>query len=502
MTLHGRFNPLTATADTKSGRQSVRIGICTPSACTADDLNVLVSRGSFLKVAKIFSAVSNTKALLKTENTGLNKSLLFLSGLKVFCAYWVLLDHEYIALQAEFLHSPFELMRLSSKPWFQFITNGVLSVSTFFFMSGFALSFSMAGSNATIRSFAVAIARRYIRLTFPVMVVVLMAFLLPLIADGPADSELLPQQLSGCYTNWWTLLFHVNDFLPQKQMCLTHLWYVAADMQIFAAVTLPLAVLLNWNNKAGFALAFTICAAFGSLAAAQTYIWHLFHGITFGNSDVRRFSNTLEYIHFKPFVHIPTYVCGTVSGFLSNRVKGRPLRQTTQALCWFLSACLLCSVMFVTIPWNDGRFPADSVTALYGGFHRLVWALGLSWPFIACANGKASFLYKFLAWKAFLPLSRLTYGIYLTHLLFHLLRMANTKTPINVDEFLQLRNSIGTFGLSVALAYVLYIICDGPTQQIERLLFRKTVTSRASTSPPGNETAAKPCSEVVSNGTA
>ncbi|XP_075550903.1 nose resistant to fluoxetine protein 6-like [Dermacentor variabilis] len=458
--------------------------------------------GPLLRTVIIFSAISNTRTLLKTENTGLNQSLLFLSGLKVFCAYWVLLDHEYIALQAEFLHSPFELMRLSSKPWFQFITNGVLSVATFFYMSGFALSFSMAGSLPCIRSFAVAIARRYIRLTCPVMVVVLMAFLVPLIADGPADSELLPQQLSGCYTNWWALLVHVNDFMPRDQMCLTHLWYVAADMQIFVAVALPLAVLLNRNKKAGFAVAFVTCAAFASLAAAQTYLWQLFHGITFGNSDVRRFSNTLEYIHFKPFVHIPTYVCGTVCGFLANRLKGKLLHKRTEALLWLLSACLLCAVMFVTIPWNGGRFPADSVIALYGGFHRLVWALGLSWPFIACATGKGSVLYKFLAWKAFLLLSRLTYGIYLTHLLFNLLRMANTKTPINVDEFLQLRNSIGTFGLSVALAYVLYIICDGPTQQIERCLFRKTATSRPKVSPQENETATIPSSDVVSNGTA
>ncbi|KAL3173161.1 hypothetical protein MRX96_012295 [Rhipicephalus microplus] len=218
-------------------------------------------------------------------------------------------------------------MRLSSKPWFQFITNGVLSVSTFFFMSGFALSISMAGSNSTIRSFWVAVARRYIRLTFPVMVVVLMAFLLPLIADGPADSELLPQQLSGCYANWWALLVHFNDFLPQKTMCLTHLWYVAADMQIFLVVALPMVVLLNRNTKASLVLAFVTCVTFGSMAAVQTYFWHLFHGITFGNSDVRRFSNTLEYVHFKPFVHIPTYVCGTVSGFLCNRVKGTLLRQ-------------------------------------------------------------------------------------------------------------------------------------------------------------------------------
>lgn len=45
-------------------------------------------------------------------------------------------------------------------------------------------------------------------------------------------------------------------------------------------------------------------------------------------------------------------------------------------------------------------------------------------------------LFTILSWNAFIPLSRLTYGIYLVHLLIHLLRMANAKTAINVDEFL------------------------------------------------------------------
>ncbi|XP_077531287.1 nose resistant to fluoxetine protein 6-like [Haemaphysalis longicornis] len=552
--LQGRFSPLIATADNKDGRQSIRLGICTPSACTDTDLSILASSvlqqygieatvqgcrsgedkkwswaqvlsiailstlgclvllgtaaerwrmgrsqisARFLNVLVFFSAISNTRSLLKTRHTGLNNSLLFMSGLKVFCAYWVLLDHEYIAVQPEFLHSPFELMRLSSKPWFQFVTNGVLSVTTFFYMSGFALSFSTAGSEPTVRAFLLAVVRRYIRLTFPVLVVVLMAFIVPLLADGPSDWELLPEQLSGCYSNWWSLVIHVNDFIPRPRTCLRHLWYVSADMQIFATIALPLTMLLKRNRRVGFSAAAVISVAFATLAAVQTYNWHLFHAITFGNSDVRRFADTLEYIHFKPFVHIPTYVCGVVCGSVARNLKVTSLRQGTQVLLWLLSAGFLSFVMFITIPWNAGHYPPDAISALYGGFHRLVWAIGLCWPFLACASGKGGVLYRLLAWKALLPVSRLTYGIYLVHLLLHLLRMANTKTPINVDEFLQLRNSVGTFGLSVPLAFVLYIICEGPIQQMEKVLFKKKPTCQTPVAAPENGSTMKSACEVV-----
>ncbi|KAM7304819.1 nose resistant to fluoxetine protein 6 [Ixodes scapularis] len=99
----------------------------------------------------------------------------------------------------------------------------------------------------------------------------------------------------------------------------------------------------------------------------------------------------------------------------------------------------------------------------------------------ACATKNGGLLNKFLSWNVFIPLSRLTYGIYLVHLLFHLLRMANTKTAIDVDEYLQIRNSIGTFGLSVLLAYLLYLTCEAPTQHLCKLLFARPKSNPVTT---------------------
>ncbi|KAH9360716.1 hypothetical protein HPB48_020475 [Haemaphysalis longicornis] len=75
----------------------------------------------------------------------------------------------------------------------------------------------------------------------------------------------------------------------------------------------------------------------------------------------------------------------------SHRLPYRLLQavhQVMQATQWLLSIGLSCFVMFVTVPWNQGNPPSDEVNALYGGFHRVLWALALAWPSFACATGR------------------------------------------------------------------------------------------------------------------
>lgn len=70
--------------------------------------------------------------------------------------------------------------------------------------------------------------------------------------------------------------------------------------------------------------------------------------------------------------------------------------------------------------------------AFYGGFHRAAWALALSWLIFSCCRGYGGELHivhkellilllysgwinDFLSWGGFIPLSRISYIIYLMH---------------------------------------------------------------------------------------
>lgn len=81
----------------------------------------------------------------------------------------------------------------------------------------------------------------------------------------------------------------------------------------------------------------------------------------------------------------------------------------------------------------------------------------------------------FFSWKAFMPISRLVYGIYLVHVPLLYLRMGILKTHININEYFQLNTAIGLFGMSLFLGYLLYISTEAPVGRLENALFETTV---------------------------
>ncbi|KAL1417320.1 hypothetical protein MTO96_006197 [Rhipicephalus appendiculatus] len=49
--------------------------------------------------------------------------------------------------------------------------------------------------------------------------------------------------------------------------------------------------------------------------------------------------------------------------------------------------------------------------------------------------------------------------------------MGILKTHISLNEFFQLNTAIGLFGISLFLAYLLYLSTEAPVTHLERLLF-------------------------------
>lgn len=433
------------------------------------------------KPLMFFSAISNTQRLLKTTARAENQNLLFLSGFKTFLIFWVIYAHCYVLIQPEFVRSPFLFVDLSSKVMFQLMLNGLLSVTTFLYLSGFVMSYAMLNNGKILRKqnpiliYVTAAVRRYIRLMGPIITVVVTSFLLPYFADGPANHELLQQQVDGCIHRWWAVLLSFNNFYPVDKMCLLHLWYVSTDVQIFLVIAFPLTILFLRHRKLALFASSVIILAFCILVSLQTHFWHLLYSGTVASNDVVRIVDTIELIYLRPFTHVSTYVFGVIMGYVTYQYGEASIGRVAQLAHWIMSLALTGFVLFLTLPWNRGNPPDDITTAIYAGFHRFAWALGLAWPSFACATGRGGLLNAFFSWKAFIPISRLVYSIYLVHVPLLYLRMGIIKTHINMNEFFQLNTAIGLFGMSLFLGYLLYISTEAPVGRMENALFETTV---------------------------
>ena len=106
----------------------------------------------------------------------------------------------------------------------------------------------------------------------------------------------------------------------------------------------------------------------------------------------------------------------------------------------------------------------------YGGLHRAAWGLALGWLIFACCRGYGGWINDFLSWGAFVPLSRLSYIIYLMHIfvtqfvesiMFYYIPGTNTMMTI-------LFLSILTY--STAVSAVIYVCIEMPWLSTEKLL--------------------------------
>ncbi|KAH9360711.1 hypothetical protein HPB48_020480 [Haemaphysalis longicornis] len=91
----------------------------------------------------------------------------------------------------------------------------------------------------------------------------------------------------------------------------------------------------------GVLLSILTCVVTGYL----TYRWDLLYSLTIGTSDIGRILDTTEYIYFKPYSHVATYVAGMLCGYLTRRYKNVQISKTLEfigiTVLSMVFACLL-----------------------------------------------------------------------------------------------------------------------------------------------------------------
>ena len=125
---------------------------------------------------------------------------------------------------------------------------------------------------------------------------------------------------------------------------------------------------------------------------------------------------------------------------------------------WALSTVSALCVVYILDPGAYGYtkdYPSLAASVAYNGLHRVAWAFALGWLIFACFHGyggdrgkcslwkacvkmnvilnSVGFVNTFLSWKAFQPLSRLAFTVYLVHYsLVQLLWNLNSSFSVNL----------------------------------------------------------------------
>jgi peptidoglycan/LPS O-acetylase OafA/YrhL len=438
-----------------------------------------------LGITKTSSKFENNNNVCKPSSSN---DIEVLHGMRVLMMVWIISGHTYsFAMQWLFFRNPKQLQAAPQNLLSQVFANGTFSVDSFLFISGLLVTFvglkqmSRLNGNFNIAQFYL---HRYLRMT-PLMMAIIAftATLLKYISDGPAASDSTVMFDSWCRKNWWINALYLHNFINRENMCLSHSWYSAVDMQLFIATPLIL-IPLHRRPKIGLYIILATLLSSMLLTGGLTIFNHL-PAVPY-MSDVVSAEIMNKYygmIYIKPYTRIGPYLIGMALGYLLYSKEGKEisLTRTQTVIGWTAAIIANLGVLFAMLPVNGGYRLPDVLAGIYSASSRVIWALSLAWVTYATTAGKGGPIGSFLSFKLWKPWSRLTYSAYLIHPVIMAIFYGSRHTTFEFSHFLMSYIALGNLILTYAVSFLLSIVFESPIISIEKLLTQSRGRSGSNT---------------------
>lgn len=111
--------------------------------------------------------------------------------------------------------------------------------------------------------------------------------------------------------------------------------------------------------------------------------------------------------------------------------------------------------------------------ALYESCKRVAWASAVAWIIFACMNDSGGIVNKFLCLPVWLPISRLSYCIYLLHFLIQDLFVSTLREPVINGDIRTFHIFCGDFSIAFIVAVVWSLAFEYPVRNILEIFFKR-----------------------------
>ncbi|KAJ8979723.1 hypothetical protein NQ317_015547 [Molorchus minor] len=332
---------------------------------------------------------------------------------------------------------------------------------------------------------------------------------------GPLWKVVAGMDSKDCKDNWWANLLYINNYVNSENMlkndktklkthripdadsskdkrfmlqqttnkktarfCMTHAWYLPCDFHYFIFATF-LCILIKKERKVGLGtlVVFTIISMAVPFALTIVYqrpaLMHFYPDFLTGPKTHPDFQLTYSKTHTRA----TPYCVGMFAGYVYYKLKGSDKhvnRKKSYAITFFSLVLLFVSV-FSGNAFYDPYHKYNTIeSASYAAFHRFSWAIGTVALLYILSFGHASFMKKILCWSPWIPLSKLVYGAYLTHMGFQLRSAARFMNPRQLTYFDVISLSLGDMVWAFVAALGLYILIEAPFRKVFRELMFPT----------------------------
>ncbi|XP_071147795.1 uncharacterized protein [Mytilus edulis] len=443
--------------------------------------------GILSRILGSFSITSNVRTLASFDRDPDEISCLY--GIRFLTALWICIGNAYLynaiwprvaGSDGSVISNQMPAVSLLKRFTFQFVFSGVFATDTFLVISGFIvttklLSTMVRDEKMKITGILGFYARRYIRLT-PVYIIILMsyAFLYAYIGDGPT----WPKQIGladSCRQRWWYHLLYVNNLVDVDghtifQQCMPWSWFNAVVMQL-NIITPILIILFLISHRLGFIVAILLMT--GGITATGVKE-HRYGGDLL--SAVTDQGNYWNYIFTAPWCRVGTYCVGVMLAYVMFIKRRAKLDVLVAVIGWIVSILLGVFILFVSyLKYMENAptwtFPEQ---AAYESLSHLAWACCIAWVIYSCHHYRGGMINTMLSWRGFIPLSKLSYTIYLLNPVVIAVYIMSRKSLLYVDDLDMAFLIVGYFVVTIIGASVMSVFFERPFIALEKAFSRSS----------------------------
>ena len=137
-------------------------------------------------------------------------------------------------------------------------------------------------------------------------------------------------------------------------------------------------------------------------------------------------------------------------------------------------------VLYALVPYMDEDVTPEIdpfFRVAYGTLHRAVWAAALGWVVIACARGYGGIANWILSSPIFIPLSRMSYVVFLIHNNLIKAHFSRMRMPFYSQFSDHLMNFIAILMVSYILSAIVTLLVEIPCLNLDQLYFASSAKS-------------------------
>ncbi|XP_063985801.1 nose resistant to fluoxetine protein 6-like [Diachasmimorpha longicaudata] len=422
-----------------------------------------------------FSAYSNTKFIFNVSH---RRSMPCLDGLRFLSMAWVLIVHT-VLYAFKVIDNGRWQYRLGMDFVSQIISNGSLSVDTFFFLSGYLVTYVFLRTNEPnddkppkgfrLTEVIETVIKRFIRLTPPYLMVIGFAEWAGTYFSRRSPFQTYDRLEKQCSEGWWANLLYINSIPPFSEApCLSWSWYLSDDMQFFIIGT----ILLLLSRKYLYtSLGISVIILLSSFAITGYTVYTTDYVPT-----IEILFHSISEVYVPPWTRIGPYIVGLVTCYIVMKMKNKVnLNKKTVWLLWIIG--LACNIVGVFGLYYRKFYFTPIPAVVFVALFRTVWSIGIAWIVFACVNNYGGIINSLLSLKAWLPGSKLTYCAYLLNPLIIQSYFLIGEVTLHVDFIPNLVLFLGFTGTVFILSYIHSLLFEMPYMSLLKIYYmakRKT----------------------------